>query len=533
MVPNPFDIDGISVSDARPTGQKWLAISQKYFWYQGQTRIDLEDAVFTLRSLSQTCRSLRAFTLTLLWSVVHVHTIDQLGRLRETLRVSPSIGKLVRSFCFSWHMDHDTDACDHLPEHEGSLLDLAFRDRWTIWNQLRQDLGLEAEWIELEGGGPRVWGFAKGDTCYHAPGRPLLIDYDRWSEEPPVVDASRPRQGGKGPDGFGEDRLIKTPEQLNDCLSEVIEHLSRLETLGWSCAVTQMPQRACRALAKLDTLRNMCYTMYAWRGTVHLGEYSQNVDLPQERLKTLLCYVAVPLWDLVDNVRDLSLGMGRQVDSEPDDEVQEQDEDDFIHYELPPLPPTDYAAKDAVHIWISTKTIIAAARGGQLRRLTWDKHEGGLQYPFAIRALLPYWVRLEDYDAYPNGIAWEGAARLLRPLLAHASLWAGITSTEGARHDRRLAVRKVQTLRGLVEDETCQPIYAITRVSDAVSSYVEWLEEDEELAQEVTDAWNAVVEQREADLVQCRCKKCTSSKQLNLSSNQSIEKEDSSDDDAF
>lgn len=43
--------------------------------------------------------------------------------------------------------------------------------------------------------------------------------------------------------------------------------------------------------------------------------------------------------------------------------------------------------------------------------------------------------------------------------------------------------------------------------NEPIQRYLPWLEVAE-LAQEMADAWNVVVEHREADVVKCECEKC-------------------------
>lgn len=58
----------------------------------------LKETLLTLRALSQTCRSLRAFTLPMLWAECHISRVAELPRLVQTLRSSPHIAGYVRSF---------------------------------------------------------------------------------------------------------------------------------------------------------------------------------------------------------------------------------------------------------------------------------------------------------------------------------------------------------------------------------------------------------------------------------------------------
>lgn len=92
--------------------QRWLPIKPRWirgdYYYFGlppsakEADLHLQNSLKALRSLSNTCRKLRAFVLPELWATVDVATIDELGRLRETLRVSPSLALHIRQFSFLW-----------------------------------------------------------------------------------------------------------------------------------------------------------------------------------------------------------------------------------------------------------------------------------------------------------------------------------------------------------------------------------------------------------------------------------------------
>lgn len=217
----------------------------------------------------------------------------------------------------------------------------------------------------------------------------------------------------------------------------------------------------------------------------------------------------VPLWQVVGNLESLSLKLdedlryrwnGRAVRENACDAITEQVEATFaeVRKTASPLKANRYK----VHLRIATRTIIAAAKGGKLRRLRVDRP---VQHPFAIRALLPHWVGVDAFDMY--GGAWQGAAAALRPLLAHASTWLHATPASGARSDRLLTPSDVQGLQAYCEAER-MPVAKRGVDMQHVQRYLPWLAEDEELSGKVVEAWNAVVDRGDVDAVQCHCEKC-------------------------
>lgn len=175
--------------------------------------------------------------------------------------------------------------------------------------------------------------------------------------------------------------------------------------------------------------------------------------------------------------------------------------------------PLSKAASDALHYAVATRMIVAAARRGQLKRLRLDKRD--LDSPFAIRALLPYWVGIERWGYVSDADGYLGAAVSLRRLLAHASLWLQASSDSTTRNNRILTRQDVQSLHSHFNTEGIPKvlgrggIFAMPiSTKTPVKLYLPWLQ-DEELAQEVADAWNRVVDQGEAEKVECRCDKCT------------------------
>lgn len=99
-----------------------------------------------------------------------------------------------------------------------------------------------------------------------------------------------------------------------------------------------------------------------------------------------------------------------------------------------------------MHRSIASRTILAAARGGRLRRLNCSSD---IWQPFAIRTLLPCWVHVDywGYEEHRWGNGFLGAAATLRPLLAHASLWLGRPPHSAPRSEAELTPQDVQSLQ--------------------------------------------------------------------------------------
>lgn len=180
------------------------------------------------------------------------------------------------------------------------------------------------------------------------------------------------------------------------------------------------------------------------------------------------------------------------------------------------------------------RTIIAAARGGRLRQLFLSPEVAMMHELFAVRSLLPLWIAIEDWGPWSEHMhklsrppmpavqakQYYQAARTLRVVLAHASLWLPSAST-GARYSRRLTRDEVQSLRGyfvklasgslplaftlVTVDELKGEVRSPLAVFDL---YLPWLQRDAQLAQKVADAWTAVVDRKEADVVKCECEQC-------------------------
>lgn len=217
--------------------------------------------------------------------------------------------------------------------------------------------------------------------------------------------------------------------------------------------------------------------------------------------------LAVPLWELAGNLQDLELSIF--LSEAHVDLVGEHDEAELASFELPESLPTDGEEMEVLHAHVASRTIIAAARGGQLRRLSAGS-EHDLEPPFTNRALLPYWIDIEEWDVQGGAYGWMIAASTLRRLLAHASLWINTEPHAAARQDRHLACQDIQLLDWLYSDDNMPSIAPLRddMESQPVEFYLPWLERDAALAQQVADAWNVVLERGGADDQPCRCSRC-------------------------
>lgn len=72
-----------------------------------------------------------------------------------------------------------------------------------------------------------------------------------------------------GPDGRGEDLLIKSAEKFKKCMTEVVENLSHLTEFAWLSHVTTVPAGTFAALERLTALRLLYVCLSGYRGNVH------------------------------------------------------------------------------------------------------------------------------------------------------------------------------------------------------------------------------------------------------------------------
>lgn len=253
------------------------------FWGDGGTNLPDESddgrnfgAWEMLRSLAQTCRTLRAIALPVLWSVCQIDQMAQLGQVREVLRASPYLAHHVRDFSIAWSAP-DADVLDASADEAGTLLELAFgSDRWNLWDDLAKQHGCK---VHLAQGEDRSF-FVLHGKRYFEPGYALGNQ-----EHSPENLPQHARLETVGPDGRGEDRFIKSAEQFNQCIVEVVAQLSSLESFRWDAAGVSMPRGVFDALLKLDGLRNLCLDMEPIRRGVQMREF---IDWSLVRLRPAL-----------------------------------------------------------------------------------------------------------------------------------------------------------------------------------------------------------------------------------------------------
>lgn len=251
----------------------------------------------------------------------------------------------------------------------------------------------------------------------------------------------------------------------------------------------------------------------------------------------------VPFWELGPMVQSLSLQVGTRSGFLYGQEAQYAETGEISEQDLKVIVSSSSIFADhqmEMHVFAVHRTIAAAARGGKLKRLVLP--QGSIQKPFAVRALLPYWIGVEeryirDYSRFDNMWMslyerWSTAASTLRPALAHASRWLPRSTPDGfltrkdvqalhayfaiqgsldftgeeqriAAHDKIIHYDPIQhpSLAKMDED---------TRIVQRsfFDLYLPWLAEDGELAQQVAGTWNAVVQRGQADVVKCRCRLC-------------------------
>lgn len=219
----------------------------------------------------------------------------------------------------------------------------------------------------------------------------------------------------------------------------------------------------------------------------------------------------MPFWDIAHHLTSLEV-VTIDEDLVPlvhgaGERVEEQLEEAFALVQVPPSTPFPDGAAFASHLMaVACRTIIAAAKGGQLKHLQCCSNS---QYPRCSRA------GSRCYTFRNDGCL--NAAAMLRPLLAHLSLWMGTEA--GARHDRYLSPQEIQSLRSYFSDRTTPKPYYHKRWGEEeegespVKRYLPWLE-DVQLAEQSSEAWNAVVGRATAESAGSTCKTRKSSSMM-------------------
>lgn len=214
-----------------------------------------------------------------------------------------------------------------------------------------------------------------------------------------------------------------------------------------------------------------------------------------------LNHLSVPLWDLVSTIESLTLIF--------DDEVPlhwtgvENDGRAFASFELSVHDLQNEKERSKTHKCVMARTIYAAATGGRLKRLHIEARNprSRLVAPFTTRALLPFWVGVEHWSGRFEG--YIKVVACLRLYLSHASRWMGV-KTSMARYDAKLTRQEVQ---GVIFDWVPKIPSAFTNRLRVYEALI-WLHEDAELAQQVSNVWNALVRGGTSNVMGCLCERC-------------------------
>lgn len=195
------------------------------------------------------------------------------------------------------------------------------------------------------------------------------------------------------------------------------------------------------------------------------------------------------------------------------------------------------ALDDDIIIAAAARALVSAAKGKRLKAV--DIHtylEHALWKPFALPAMLPAWVAIDDWGGevepdyvewnYRGSSMWTLAARMLRVALCHTSRLP-LSERQPAldpANSRLLTSGDTQEMHERFDEEGLPCFNASDRDEEDSDSeeeeplplvprspfecYFRWLRDDAELAQRVTDAWNVVVQKGGADLIKCYCSEC-------------------------
>lgn len=221
---------------------------------------------------------------------------------------------------------------------------------------------------------------------------------------------------------------------------------------------------------------------------------------------------SVPFWELSHNLASLAISFGMLpsfTDEDVDADAEEQFEEDLDAIQVPlTSPPRTVSAKNRFHLNIASRTIIAAATSYHLRRLSPSLH---VQHAFAIRDMMPFWVLIDVWeDGQGCCSGWAMAASTLRPLLSHASLWLGTSSSRVPREDRELTPEELQSLQSYFEQQgSPEQFHDVLNHEFVTGRYLAWIAEDDDVAKVLSIFWNVIVaEPGGADCLRCECEMC-------------------------
>lgn len=192
--------------------------------------------------------------------------------------MTPGLAAHVQTFLFDWNPDWfecGEYIADDDTRKKFKPLDVAFSNRWQIWADLAAKVHAEIQHIIVDSEfRPTRACFVHNGIRYCAPGDPPLIE-GHDPKEVSSYDWNATTWGGEisGPDGKGEDRLIKTANDFNECVTEVFRQLTALENFGWWSSAVPMPRAAFNALAKLTKRFHVQLRMD--NGDIHPREYDR------------------------------------------------------------------------------------------------------------------------------------------------------------------------------------------------------------------------------------------------------------------
>lgn len=222
---------------------------------------------------------------------------------------------------------------------------------------------------------------------------------------------------------------------------------------------------------------------------------------------------AVPYWKISHQLTSISFKMHHTESNSPP-ENWEIKESLLIDTTKPALTLGDNLTRDLSlreqwHLANGYRTIIAAAREGQLRRLALCKRTWMV---LMVRAWLPYWVRIDDWGVVAGELSsWTRAALALRPVLSHVSRWQERTADNlwSQRHVTSQLLRSLHSRCISHTEDSHDASGTQITATEVIERFLPWLAEDAELAQQVAQVWNDIVDRGEADKVRCMCDMCS------------------------